>query len=497
MRRGKLVNQLHINVERIEKIINEVKPMLRPTAEEIDKALKIYRDVSLSLERVLRKELGGVEFKVELEGSLAKGTALRGDLDIDIFILIRKDDLSNSWIKERVVNPLIKGLSSEGYKVRVRYASHPYINLVCNGLNVDVVPALWVESVDEIQTPVDRTPFHTRFIKRMLRDEQRDEVRLLKKFFKRIGVYGAEINIEGFSGYLCELLIIKYGSFLETIKSIIKWREQEVISINSLSNYEIKSLRRVFKDAALIFPDPVDSRRNAAASISRKSLALAMFASYEFLTNPSKEFFIDTADVKTFGAEELTDFLSSTCRIPIIIVLQMSKDSPPDNAWGEAKRVGRSLVNILRGYGFTVSDLRFKELGDYIIAYIELFGESIILPEFKLSEGPERVNPCIIDFLHKHLVRDPIPPWITEDGRILALTRRRVRNPLNVVSNYIAGQSLRNVKVVMTTHSIKEFMTELKKRVRGELIRELSYWLMEAVLKRPSWLSSMTGSNDS
>ena len=28
-----------------------------------------------------------------------------------------------------------------------------------------------------------------------------------------IGVYGAEIKVGGFSGYLCELLVMKYGGF--------------------------------------------------------------------------------------------------------------------------------------------------------------------------------------------------------------------------------------------------------------------------------------------
>jgi tRNA nucleotidyltransferase (CCA-adding enzyme) len=45
------------------------------------------------------------------------------------------------------------------------------------------------------------------------------EVRLLKKFMKGTGVYGAEIKIGGFSGYLCELLILKYRSFAQTIEA--------------------------------------------------------------------------------------------------------------------------------------------------------------------------------------------------------------------------------------------------------------------------------------
>ena len=44
------------------------------------------------------------------------------------------------------------------------------------------------------------------------------EVRMLKKFFLQIGVYGAEIAKEGFSGYVSEVLISYFGSFEKTIK---------------------------------------------------------------------------------------------------------------------------------------------------------------------------------------------------------------------------------------------------------------------------------------
>ena len=46
-----------------------------------------------------------------------------------------------------------------------------------------------------------------------LSDSLKGEVRILKKFFLHIGVYGAEIAKEGFSGYVSEVLISYFGSF--------------------------------------------------------------------------------------------------------------------------------------------------------------------------------------------------------------------------------------------------------------------------------------------
>jgi tRNA nucleotidyltransferase (CCA-adding enzyme) len=58
----------------------------------------------------------------------------------------------------------------------------------------------------------DRTPF-IHYVKKRLGKTLQDDVRLLKKFMQGIKVYGAEIKTGGFSGYLCELLILHYGSF--------------------------------------------------------------------------------------------------------------------------------------------------------------------------------------------------------------------------------------------------------------------------------------------
>ena len=60
------------------------------------------------------------------------------------------------------------------------------------------------------------------------------EVRILKKFFHHIGVYGAEIAKEGFSGYVSEVLISYFGSFEKTIKKISELKKGR----SNWKNYE-------------------------------------------------------------------------------------------------------------------------------------------------------------------------------------------------------------------------------------------------------------------
>jgi len=50
-----------------------------------------------------------------------------------------------------------------------------------------------------------------------LSNSLKEEVRILKKFFLHIDVYGAEIAKEGFSGYVSEVLISYFGSFEKSI----------------------------------------------------------------------------------------------------------------------------------------------------------------------------------------------------------------------------------------------------------------------------------------
>jgi len=111
-----------------------------------------------------------------------------------------------------------------------RYAEHPYINAVFSGYEVDLVPAFAVKSASEIKSAVDRTPFHNAYVTERIAGLE-DEVLLLKQFMKGIGVYGSELRKRGFSGYLAELLIIHYGSFIALLEAACEWKRSITIDI--------------------------------------------------------------------------------------------------------------------------------------------------------------------------------------------------------------------------------------------------------------------------
>jgi len=75
-----------------------------------------------------------------------------------------------------------------------QYAEHPYINAEIDGFDVDIVPCYDIDNPANIQSAVDRSPHHQEYIKGWLTPERKDQVLLLKKFLRGIGVLWIQIE---------------------------------------------------------------------------------------------------------------------------------------------------------------------------------------------------------------------------------------------------------------------------------------------------------------
>ncbi|HDD33901.1 MAG TPA: CCA tRNA nucleotidyltransferase, partial [Thermofilaceae archaeon] len=217
-----------MEAEKMCEVLKEVLEEIVPTPEERAKVGQVVERVVNALREVARSL--GIRVEVEVEGSFAKDTWLSGDVDIDVFVLFDPatplEELRKFGLELAMNAANLLKASWES-----RYASHPYLTLNVEGYRVDVVPAYRVSTPSQIISPVDRTPFHTEYVKGFLETAPhlKDEVRLLKKFAKGVGDYGAEIKVEGFSGYLIELLVIYYGSFEAVMKGASSWRPYRVV----------------------------------------------------------------------------------------------------------------------------------------------------------------------------------------------------------------------------------------------------------------------------
>jgi tRNA nucleotidyltransferase (CCA-adding enzyme) len=272
----------------------DASPMLKKVLLDItpsEKERSLETQVYGEIISILKKVIQNINPKVEpmIVGSMAKGTDLAGDKDFDIFIRFpestSRDDLENQGLA------IGKAFFSQAkIKWELSYAEHPYVKGRYLGSSVEIVPCYKLSgklsSEKPIISSVDRTPLHTEFVLSELKKDPRraGDIRLLKKFMKAQGLYGAHAAVEGFSGYLCELLVIKYGSFMGVIKAASEWKKDEYLTL-------AKKQGKSFPEAPLVFIDPVDEGRNVAAAMSVAKLAKFIYAAELFLSKPDKKFF--------------------------------------------------------------------------------------------------------------------------------------------------------------------------------------------------------------
>ncbi len=348
----------------LKKVKEEVLARVKPTEKE-----------RKAIERTSEKLLDILDEKLEEEneprvvGSVSKGTCQKNP-DIDIFV---KYPLSTSReTMEKEILEIGREILNDS---KEKYAEHPYIYGRFEGYEVDIVPCYNIDNVTNMKSAVDRTPFHTDYIIEEMNEEQKDDAILLKAFLKGIGAYGAKAEVWGFSGYLCELLILKYGSFEELLRNARDWKPGKSI--------EIKEGEKDFEDPLIVI-DPVDPERNVASPVSMEKFALFIVSSKRFLEEPRMEFFFPNGlDVKSEEKllEEVesrgTDFLGVKIPRPDVV---------EDNLYPQVQKCLRKLSHQLKHKDFEILHSDFFVQKNTLLLTFEL--KSRELPEAVKHKGP-------------------------------------------------------------------------------------------------------------
>src|SRR5947209_7437735 len=201
----------------IQTVLDQIAKKVVPGVAERERMSQLAERLKGQVQNILDK--AGFEGNVSIQGSFARDTWLSGEADLDIFASFPPTMDRREWT-EKVLPEIRKGIRA---KTIDRYAEHPYLEFHTEGVRVNVVPCYSVEK-GQWKSATDRTPYHTEYMREHLTKEMRLEARLLKRFMKGIRSYGAEIRVGGFSGMLVETLILLYGSFLETIAQVSKWK---------------------------------------------------------------------------------------------------------------------------------------------------------------------------------------------------------------------------------------------------------------------------------
>lgn len=358
--------------------------------------------------------------EVTFGGSFAKGTWLKGDTDIDIFVRI--DESVDNEEFERL-GKQIGTESLKRYRPYLRYSDHPYVEAFIKGIRINVVPCYNVK-VGNWKSAADRSPFHTEYVKHNLNNEMIRHVRLLKRMLKSINVYGAEIARNGFSGYAIEVLILKYGSLpslLQVISDIKK--EGNVFSINSVDEDVIKTFA-----SPLVIIDPIDPRRNLGAAISTESVGKFVLVARRFLQKPSLNYFIKRERYAR-PYEEI---------YPNLLVIEFGHTSrSPDIIWGQLKRSLDALSKQLELAGFIV--IRSTCITDEkrSAAFIFLL-ESIFLSLYIEKIGPEVFRKKeTANFISKNRKISNLI-WINRQMRVSTLVKRNLINAKDFIKMLVS-----------------------------------------------------------
>lgn len=256
----------------------DVLESIKPTRAEELKAKKI---VSKFLAKLNKRLVGG---EAVVGGSFAKNTWLKGDHDIDVFVLFGKKQDTN-----KISEALEKTIKKVFLFVNKIAGSRDYFQIKYKGYLFELIPVLRIDNPEEAQNIMDISPMHVSWVNENINGKE-DDVRKLKMFMKAANCYGAESYIKGFSGYVCEILTVYYGSFNEVIKNAVNWKEFEIIDTKK-RKILVRNIDKS-KISPLIVIDPIQKERNAAAALSQEKFELFINTCKEYLKKSSEEFFI-------------------------------------------------------------------------------------------------------------------------------------------------------------------------------------------------------------
>jgi tRNA nucleotidyltransferase (CCA-adding enzyme) len=285
------------------------------------------------------------EVKPMICGSVEKDTWLSKKYELDLFLLFKPD--VDRMILERkgldIAKKIVKAMKG---RYVISFAEHPYLKGKVGKFQMDIVPCYDVENPENIKSAVDRTPHHVKFVKKNLKNP--DDVRLLKKFCISNKCYGADVKTLGFSGYLCELLIIEYGSFLECVRNASTWRAGHVVTFENLEKEEAS---KKFKNALTVI-DPVDKNRNVGAAVSIEKFYMFVKACNEFVKKPSDIFFF-RKEPRPYSLSEIKKKIHY--RNTRWYVLSFKRpDVIDDILYPQMKRCSSAISNMLDQHGFKV-----------------------------------------------------------------------------------------------------------------------------------------------
>jgi tRNA nucleotidyltransferase (CCA-adding enzyme) len=414
-------------------------PMERERVESIVESLidKVCRSAEEYEERI----------ETLLVGSVARDTWLPPNPDIDVFMMFPLETPIERMeeVGLEIGKKIIGG--------ETRYAEHPYAHGIIDGFEVDLVPCYRIDNPEQRMTAVDRTPLHQRYVIERLKEEQKKEVRLLKRFLKGIGVYGAEAKIQGFSGYLTELLVLKFGTFRRTVESASTWKKRfEIEFVPPSKRFE----------EPLVVVDPIDASRNVASALSVGNYSRFAFACKSYLESASEKFFFPN-DLPALPGEKISEMMGERGTHFLALVFE-APGLVDDVLYPQLIKCLRTLVDHCSQHGFGVHGSSYEVIGPEAVMLLEL--EISRLSSMVKHAGPPVWVKDSERFLEKWNSSENAisKPYIEDDHWVVDIRRPYTDVRTSIVENLDRLSLGKNV-----SESLKKGCTILE---NGELVKE-------------------------
>jgi len=390
-------------------IIKKSKQIAIPNNIQRKKVDKIANQVFSLVNKEAKKQKAVVS--VHFGGSYAKETWTPEKIDIDIFVKFKKTTSEKNF---ETIGKKIGFDSLKKFKPYVRYSEHPFVEADIDGVGVNVVPCYDIKK-GEWKSAADRSTFHTEFMSEKLTGSMKDDIRILKCFLKINGMYGAEIAKQGFSGYVCEVLVYYLGSFENVLKKISKLKNNEMIG---------ESPRKF--DSTIVIIDPIDRNRNLGAAISIQNVTNFILIARNFLKKNSISYFKEKSNNKI-----PTELAKNT-----LVVNFKYKKRSDDIIYGQIKRAATSLESQMNKEGFNV-------LKSDAVAYDETNGSLLFLLEsLSISKNEVRTGPDVFSgdfstkFIHTNSKKSKLM-WTDKEGKLQSVQTRRYENAKTYLNDLI------------------------------------------------------------
>jgi len=432
------------NTKKIDSILKTVQKNIKPD-------MKVLTDADFIVDKInslLKKS--GIHAECVKGGSIAKGTFLKDDYDIDLFVRFNPsyEDDTISDLAEDVLKVLCKSLKVKFERV---HGSRDYFQFDMQKgrkiLSFEVIPVMLVhmENYHDARNITDLSPEHVEWVKKYTSKNPKivDDIRLAKQFCKANKVYGAESYINGFSGHILDILVIHYGGFMNMLKAFSRLSDDDLkkpIIIDTEKNL-VNPLKQLNKSkiTPLIIVDPIQKDRNSAAALSKEKLLMFIDAAKKFIEKPDKKFF----DIKEFDLEEEIKYalksskLKSSLKPSDVTIARIdidTLDGSRDVVGTKVLKVFDAITEHSKEYGFNILGSGWNFIFD------ERRAVAFIICDNKISKDITQQGPPISStanyniFVDKH--KKAGHKILAKDGRAYAIIPRKYLDIKSFITDF-------------------------------------------------------------